>query len=551
MKKLSFYVLITLFFLLIQSCSNEFPITDSVHINSIGYLPDGNKIATVISDNCTIVNIRKGKNGNLVYNAKISGPYSMPDTNLVIWKVDFSGLTIPGEYFIEVPGIGRSIGFSINQTAYTKPYVATMKAFYYYRCGTEVEGVHKGDTFRHAPCHMGDGWHDFTEFGHIHADGTGGWHDAGDYGKYVVNAGITLHNLFLTWEHFSQKLEKIELTIPETSPEMPEFLQELKWETDYLLKMQYPDSSGRVSHKLTAKVFQGFIRAENDSSIRYFSDWSSDATANFAAVMAISARIFKPYNSEYAKTCLQAAERSYDFLKENPDDKPWGQREIRTGWYRTIDVHSRLWAAAELWETTGEEAYLTDFEQRAKNYDKKVLKNYDWGNVQNLGMFTYILSDKEGKNTELFTQLKSELIAVADSIADYSEMEAFGRPFDKYYWGCNGTVARLAITLSIANLVSPNEKYIKAGQSIIAHLFGNNIYGRSYVIGIGVKPPMNPHDRRSGSDDIEAPWPGQIVGGGHTPYDWVDEESSFSHNEVAINWQAPLVYVLAWFTSEE
>lgn len=44
----------------------------------------------------------------------------------------------------------------------------------------------------------------------------------------------------------------------------------------------------------------------------------------------------------------------------------------------------------------------------------------------------------------------------------------------------------------------------------------------------------------------EAPWPGYLVGGGHTATDWVDEEEDYARNEIAINWQAPLVFALAW-----
>jgi len=57
---------------------------------------------------------------------------------------------------------------------------------------------------------------------------------------------------------------------------------------------------------------------------------------------------------------------------------------------------------------------------------------------------------------------------------------------------------------------------------------------------------MHPHDRRSGADNIVDPWPGYLVGGGHSAIDWVDQELSYSHNEIAINWQAPLVLQLAW-----
>jgi endoglucanase len=64
-----------------------------------------------------------------------------------------------------------------------------------------------------------------------------------------------------------------------------------------------------------------------------------------------------------------------------------------------------------------------------------------------------------------------------------------------------------------------------------------------------LNPPKNPHDRRSGADNTEAPWPGYLVGGGHSATDWVDRQKSYSHNEIAINWQAALVYALAGFVN--
>ena len=56
---------------------------------------------------------------------------------------------------------------------------------------------------------------------------------------------------------------------------------------------------------------------------------------------------------------------------------------------------------------------------------------------------------------------------------------------------------------------------------------------------------MHPHDRRSGADGIDDPWPGYLVGGGHSATDWVDDQEDYSRNEIAINWQAGLVYLLA------
>jgi endoglucanase len=262
--------------------------------------------------------------------------------------------------------------------------------------------------------------------------------------------------------------------------------------------------------------------------------------------MAQAARYFKPYDEAYAQICLDAAKNSYNFLAKNPEFVNWDQKEFSTGGYQTGDKDPRIWAAAEMWETTGEAKYLSDFETKISDNNTAIDLNWDWGNVKNLGMFTYLLSEKDGKNPELNELVKANAIAVADTIVNFSTTDIYGRPFDKYYWGCNGTVARVSSNLYVAYKLTGDERYKKAGEQIVAHIFGRNYYGRSYVTGLGVNPPMFPHDRRSGADAIANPWPGYIVGGGHTATDWVDEEGSYSHNEIAINWQAALVYSLAW-----
>lgn len=523
---------------------------DQIRINSLGYTPDGSKIVTVVASSCEQVVVKNSKNNKVVIEAEVSGPYYQIDDKLVFWKSDFSALKKSGTYYLEVRGVGRSIDFTIDASVYNFPYQTAMRAFYLWRCGTEVHGTFEKNTFEHEACHMNDGYNDYNDIEQNHSDGTGGWHDAGDYGKYVTNAGITVGNLLLAWDHFESKLQSISLDLPQTAPEMPEFLQELKWETDYLLKMEYPDGSGKVHHKLTRTNFSGFIMPEEDDAKRYFTSWGTNAVANFAATMAMAARAYKPYNAKYAQTLLDAAQRTYAFLKNNPEYKRWEQKEFKTGGYQTHDRYARLWAAAEMWETTGEKTYLQDFENQVQKFGTKVDLNWDWGNVKNLGIFTYVLSDKPGRDEKVHNEIKSALIENANIIVENTKTDVFGRPFDRYYWGCNGTVARLAINLGVANRVKPDAEYTKAAEAIIAHLFGRNYYGRSYVTGLGIDPPMNAHSRRSGADDVKEPWPGYLVGGGHSATDWVDEESSYSHNEIAINWQAPLVYVLAWFTEE-
>jgi len=517
-----------------------------ITLNSVGYLPGMPKTASITSE-CVSFKIKNVEKNEIVLSGNVTGPFEHADFDEKIWNADFSEINQNGKYILEVPGVGQSSEFEIKEDVYNFSFVTSMRAFYLWRCGTALEGVYDSNTYLQAECHMNDGFTEYIDGSDSVMNGTGGWHDAGDYGKYTSNAGLTVGTLFFAWEHFKYNLESISLNLPDTAPGYPDFLKEIKWEIDWLLKMQYPDNSGRVSHKLTALNFSGFIKAEDDTQKRFFTEWSSTATADFAAMMAMASRHFEPYDPDYAEICLEAAIRSYNVLSKYPDNKSADLSDFKTGAYASDDADDRLWAMIELWETTGNQVYLENFESKIQQLETKFDYSFDWGNIKNLAIYTYLLSEREGKNPSLIAETKKELLQVADRIVEVSKSDIYGRPFDKYFWGCNGAVARQTMTLQAANIISPNPEYINTALDAVSHLLGRNHYGRSYITGLGYLPPMNPHDRRSGSDDIAAPWPGYLVGGGETSSDWSDKERDFRTNEIAINWQAALVYALAGF----
>lgn len=457
---------------------------------------------------------------------------------------------------------------SCKPSAEEAAFATAMRGFYLWRCGTEVECDHNGNHYHHPACHLDDGYTAYidadttvipTDARSDHrVDGCGGWHDAGDFGKYTVNAGVTMAALFYAWDHFSDKIEKVDLGIPSSGASLPVFLQELKWETDFLFKMEYPDGSGRVAHKLTRTSFAPFIMPEDDHEPRYFTVWSSAATADYAAMMAMASRYFEPYNHEYAAVCLEAAVRSYAFLEANPEDKHFEQGDFQTGGYQTSDPDDRLWAAAEMWQTTGEGRYLEQLEAGLRrlagdgassaddgSWNNLVTDEWDWGDVAPLASFTYALSEREGRDAELLEHVRAAIVSSAERLSSNAASDPYGCALKNYFWGCNGTACRQSINLHVADIITGGDKYQPVIEGIAEYILGNNYYGRSFVTGVGPNPPMFPHDRRSAADGIDAPWPGYLVGGGHTPTDWVDKEEDYSRNEIAINWQAALVYLLA------
>jgi len=197
---------------------------------------------------------------------------------------------------------------------------------------------------------------------------------------------------------------------------------------------------------------------EFDKEKRYFTEWSSAATASFVAMTAKASQVFAPYDPVFSKKCLDAARLSYRYLKQYPEEKPFIQGDFQTGGYQTKDVDDKLWAAAEMWNVTGEKEYLDDFEQQITNMHFVVEENWDWGNVSNLGIFSYLLSQRKGKNQHIEQKLRQNTLKCADTIVLKSAKDVYRRPFEKYYWGCNGTVARLTVNLFVADKTKTRQK---------------------------------------------------------------------------------------------
>jgi endoglucanase len=519
---------------------------NQIRLNTVGFLPEHDKRASIAA-RCSEFSVVRAADGVVVFQGRTTGPRHNEDTNEDLCIADFSALSRPGRYQLVVPGIGRSAPFLIARDVYDAPFATVVRAMYLWRCGSAVHVEYNGITYEHAACHLNDAWLDFVGGGHVQREAVGGWHDAGDYNKYVVNAGVTVGIMLRAWEQFGPQIEKIDLSLPAPAKGLPAYLNEIKWELDWLLTMQAPD--GSVYHKVTTRVFGPAIMPETEETPRYFTPWSSAATADFVAMMAEAARVYRPYDPAYADRCLAAARRSYAFLQAHPENHPADLRGFMTGTYQTNDADDRLWAAAEVWETTGEPPARADFETRARAAREKFALDWGWSNVQNLGQLTYLFSQRRGRDPRLVDEIKLALIETADRIVRQRDAHLYARPLGtRYYWGANGGVVNTTVLLQSAYRLKQRRAYVETTLDALSYLFGRNYYARSFVTGLGANPPLHPHDRRS-MGRVGAPtWPGYLVGGGWPrATDWVDVSANYRVNEIAINWNAPLIYALAGF----
>jgi len=493
-----------------------------------------------------------------------------PSTGQVVSSGDFSGLKVPGKYLIVTSRGDSSYPFIIADTVFRGVYASTLKGFYYQRCGMALDPAYAGPYTRPA-CHTtSDGFFIAPSESTGFCPVAGGWHDAGDYGKYVVNAGISVGTLLLAYEAFPAQFSRDDIGIPESGNGVPDILDESRYELEWLLRMQKSD--GGVFFKVTKQNFEGFVMPQNDSGQRFIYQLSSCATGDFAAVTARAARVYRPFDTLFASKCLAAARAAWSFLLAHPTIVPPGgftnPAGTSTGQYGDgSDSDERLWAAAELFESTGEPSFNAYYQSNAPA-SGYISAPMAWPDVGPLAHLTYLFSAQSSASTALRSALRQSLLAECQALLNKHDDSGYRTALASgdYVWGSNSVALNGAILLLFGYRLSPATAYLDAAEDQLHYVLGANALGRSFVTGLGSRPPKQIHHRPSASDGIADPVPGLLAGGpnrygGDPVLDQMvssgtapalcyrDTTPSYASNEIAINWNAPLVFLSGYIAS--
>ena len=197
-------------------------------------------------------------------------------------------MCIRDRYKIVLDTGAESYEFPVGDGVYDDIYKASVLMFYDQRCGTELDSAIAGD-FAHAACHTGTA---IVYGSDVAKDVTGGWHDAGDYGRYVVPGAKAVQDLLLTYEDSEYAAKDDAIGIPESGNGVPDVLDEVRYELDWMLKMQ-DETSGGVYHKVTGEVFPEMVAAVEETAQMILSPISNTATGDFAAVMAKASVVYR------------------------------------------------------------------------------------------------------------------------------------------------------------------------------------------------------------------------------------------------------------------
>jgi endoglucanase len=582
-----------------------------VRVNQVGYLPQGPKGATLVTEATSATDWQlKNAGGAVVARGKSTPQGVDPTAGLNVHTIDFSSFTTAGANYTLVADGETSYPFDIGAAAYKALRKDSKTFFYTNRSGIAISdeiapgygraaghvqvAPNQGD--KEVPCQdladdsqkiLPEPWTcDYT------SDVSGGWYDAGDHGKYVVNGGIAVAQLMQEFERTKTapsadpgKLGDDTLRVPETGNKVPDILDEARWELEWLLKMQVKQGrpmAGMAFHKVADVDWTGLpLDPAADPQKRVLYRPSTAATLNLAATAAQGARLFEPYDKTFAEQLLTASTTAYAAAKANPavyapaangtlDPNPG------SGPYNDSNVTDEFyWAAAELFISTGTKAYQDDVVgSKLHTADIFTAGGFGWADVAALGRMDLATVPNELPDR---AAVRASVIAAGRQYLADQAKQPFGQAYapdrNEYVWGSNSSILNNMQVIGTAYDLSGDDALRDGVERSMDYLLGRNALNLSYVTMYGSVFSQNQHSRMYAHQvDATLPHPpaGTVAGGPNsttassgdpvsTPlfkngcaaqFCYIDDIGSWSTNEITINWNAPLSWVSSFIADQ-
>jgi endoglucanase len=560
----------------------------AVRINQVGYLTDGPKHGTVVTERPTkrFWFIRDAAGAVTAWG--VTTPLGVdPTSGQQVQSFDFSDFTAEGDGYTVTIDAQVSEPFAIGDDLYSELRGDSLAYFYHNRSGIEIDadlvgaeyarpaghltaGVNQGDD--NVPCQPG-----VCDY---RLDAAGGWYDAGDHGKYVVNGGISVAQVMAVQERTlhtdgadGAPLGDGALRVPEQGNGVPDILDEARWQLEFLLAMQVPAGeplAGMAHHKLHDRNWTGLpLLPHQDSELRELHPPSTAATLNLAAAAAQAARLFEPYDPDFAAEALDAAVTAWQAALAHPAVYADPNDGTGGGAYSDNNVTDEFyWAAAELFVTTGEQTYRQAVLGSELHGDTDAVfppGGFAWASTAALGALSLATVPNDLTATEL-ASVRDMLLEAADGRVDDAASAAYGLPFaGEYVWGSNSQVLNNMVVLGVAHDLTGERRYRDAVLTGLDYILGRNPLNQSYVTGYGERDSRNQHHRhwaRQLNPSLPNAAPGSVAGGPNEALQdpvaeellagcapamcYIDHIESYATNEVTINWNAPLAWVASF-----
>ena len=377
-------------------------------------------------------------------------------TAAITWPSDgevgsgiFTDFQTDGEYYIYAEGLGYSCSFFIGDDVYDTIYESALRQYYLNRCGVALTQEYAGDDAR-GICHSDLAT--LEEKPSVTLDITGGWHLDSNADRDVETGCLIIDNLLLSYEMNPEVFTK-DCGIPESGDDVPDVLDEIRYEADWLLKMQDTGTGGVYTSALT--------NAKNGENLSMaavvVTKVTPESTVNFAATLAWCSYVYAEIDSVFSKKCLMAAESAYDAAASMG---ALGKND------------ASFLAAAQLYRMTGEKTYencLSTYFKSSTFEADFILKDYLF-----LGGICYLKTTKP-VNKDVCSKIMNALIGEAETISVASKKSDYMVSTDDYE--DVASLLRNMRCLTVTNHIIYSQEYVEIIENHAHFLLGSGPTG--------------------------------------------------------------------------
>ena len=451
-------------------CSQSAPTStvenSQILVDQFGYRPQDPKVAVVIGhpDGAQPYELRDAQTQQVVETltpVKWQNGAVHTQSGERAWWVNFSNIENPGTYvLVRQDEETRSAEFEIRSDVYRDVLIAATRMFFYQRSGFAKQEPFADARWADGAAYIGPDQD--SEARYIYdkinpasvRDMQGGWFDAGDTNKYVTFALQPVHQLLSAYGQ-NPEIWTDDFNIPESGNGIPDLLDEIKFELDWLMRMQ--DDDGGAFIKLGQLDYDppSPIPSE-DTRPRYYGPKCSSSTIAIASMFAHAAVEMRsiPELRAYADELSARAVSAWNWYQRNPMDTDCDKGEIKAGDAdMTADnqTGTTVSAAVYLFAITGDRQYSDYVVQNlslAQPYRDGPWSRYNPWQGDALIFYSQLPNGDREIKERILRDLENKL-------EDYAP-EAYGNddgldpfrsymPDEQYHWGSNMTKANYGI----------------------------------------------------------------------------------------------------------
>jgi hypothetical protein len=587
-------------------------LTHFIRIDQFGYRPQDHKVAVIVDPQFgfnepeafspgNTYEVREIQTHQTVYSGEIqswANGKTDPQSGDKVWWFDFTPVNQPGSYYVyDSENDESSFPFEIQNDVYHQVLVAATRMFFYQRSGFAKKPPYADPKWQDGAAFLGPQqdssarYIDDKDNPDLERDMRGGWFDAGDMNKYVTFASQPIHQLLSAYTE-NPSIWTDDFKIPESNNGIPDLIDEIKFELDWLKRMQ--DDDGGVVIKIGNIDHNSAEKPSLDQRPRYYGPKCSSATISTAAMFAHSALVLQqfPPLKTYADDLGQRAIKAWKWYENHPKKTDCDSQEIKSGDAdKSLEEQTAtsVVAAIYLWALKNEQKYNNYIKENlslTQPFQDDTWSRYRPTEGDALLFYTQLPQADQDLSNQILSRFKQMVSSNYISYGFQGNLDPYRAymPDSQYHWGSNSVKANYGNTnydVVLSKMDDANqERYKIRALDHLHYLHGVNPLGMVYLTNMydyGAEYSANEmyhewlgkgvYDNALTSQS--GPAPGYLTGGANKDYTgsikkvktqppmkaYIDQNDSYPANsweitEPGIYYQSSYLKLLSHFVSD-